>query len=55
MGTETIEKDFRAGNVKAICAVVKSFCDTKKSFTTKQPSLNSKGERIENPQELASI
>ena len=53
--TERIEKDFRAGNAKAIYAGVKTFCDTKKSFTTKQPSLNSKGTRIENPEELADV
>ena len=34
---------------------MKALCGTKKAFATKQPSLNSKGERIENPQELASV
>jgi len=53
--TETIEKEFRAGNAKAIYAGVKSLCGTKQSFATKQPTLNSQGGRIDNPEELASV
>ena len=37
--TERIEKEFRAGNAKAIYAGVKALCDMKKSFATKQPTL----------------
>ena len=51
--TETIEKEFRRGNSKAIYAGVKTLCGTKKSFAKKQPTKNSKGGRISSPEELA--
>ena len=53
--TEKIEKEFRAGNSKAIYDGVKTLCDTKKPFTTKQSTLTSKGERIQSPEELAEV
>ena len=54
--TEQIEKDFRAGNAKAIYEGVKALCGTKKASATKQPSLNpEKGTRINEPEELATV
>ena len=34
---------------------MRALCDTKKSFTTKQPTLDSKGNRIDGPEELAAV
>ena len=53
--TEKIEKEFRAGNAKAIYAGVKALCGTKKPYATKQPTIDSNGNRIDGPEELAAV
>ena len=34
---------------------MKALCGTKNSYATKQPTLNSKGNRIDGPEELATV
>ena len=52
--TEEIEKEEKKGNARAVWEGVKRLCGMKKPFATKQPTLNSKNERITSPQELAN-